>query len=368
MYFYYTTIFKFYMKKVFLFLIFFVSLKMQAQLPPAAQALYNEFYNTNTVVAQTCINNGAQAIATADGKTFYLKWFPAGATPSVTPLMVTLHGTGSNAFNALNKWFTSASTHSVGIIALQWYLGASSSPPNDYFGDTTLYSYIDTALQRIKYPSNKALFHGFSRGSARSYAIQFQDVYPPNGKNYFCTIVSNAGKPDSLYPFYTSINNGSNHTFCSGKQWAMYCGAADPNPARDGCPGMNSAKTNWVIANGGTVGLLIQDPVLGHSGLMDTPALQDSVLEFYLPCFSTVSINEYEMKNSIELYPNPTSNYLNVNTEKFVGELIRVFDNIGVIRKELRIKSKKTTVDVTELPKGIYFLKINNRSTKFIRE
>jgi predicted alpha/beta-fold hydrolase len=159
------------MKRVFLFLIVFTSLNMQSQLPPAAQALYNEFYNTNTVVAQTCIANGAQAFATADGKTFYLKWFPPGSTPSLTPLLVTLHGTGSNAFNALSKWYQSASSHSVGIIALQWYLGASSSPPHDYFGDTTLYSYIDTALKRIKYPSNKALFHGFSRGSARSYAI-----------------------------------------------------------------------------------------------------------------------------------------------------------------------------------------------------
>ena len=356
------------MKKVFLFFILLVSFQVKAQLPPVAQALYTQFYNTNTVVAQTCITNGAQALATADGKTFYLKWFPAGSTPSNTPVMVTLHGTGSNAFNALNKWFTSASSHSVGIIALQWYLGASSSSPNDYFGDTTLYTYIDTALKRIKYPANKALFHGFSRGSARSYAIQFQDVYPPNGKNYFCTIASNAGKPDSLYPFYNGINSGTNHSFCAGKRWAMYCGAADPNPARDGCPGMNSAKINWVMANGGTVGLFIQDPILGHSGLMDTTPLQDSILEFYLPCFSSVSVKELELEKLLNIYPNPTSNYLNINTDKFVGETITIYDNVGVLRKELQIRNKKTTIDVADLPKGIYFMKINSSRTKFIKE
>ena len=355
------------MRKIILLVIIIVSLQLKAQLPPVAQALYNQFYNTNTVVAQGCITNGAQAKASADGKTFYLQWFPTASTPSATPVMVMLHGSGSNAFNAFSKWFASASSHSVGIIALQWYLG-SSAFPNDYFGDTVLYTYIDTALKRIKYPANKAMFHGFSRGSARSYAIQYQDVFPPNGKNYFCTIVSNAGKPDSLYPFYTAVNSGSLHAFCAGKRWAMYCGAGDPNPARDGCPGMNSAKTNWVMANGGAVGLFIQDPLGDHSGLMDSTNLQDSVLEYYLPCFSAVSVNELQSEKLPNIYPNPVSNYLEMKTEKFMGEVFYVYDNVGILRKEIKIKSGTTIIDVSDLPKGIYFLKTSRGSAKFIKE
>jgi len=354
------------MKK--LSVVFLAVLKMQAQLPPAAQALYNEAYASNTVVAQSVISNGAQVSSTADGKTFYLKWFPSGSSPSNTPLMVSLHGTGSNAFNAMSKWFQSASSHSIGIIALQWYLGASSSPPNDYFGDTTLYTYIDTALKRIRYPSGKALLHGFSRGSARSYALQFLDMYPPKGKNYFCTIVSNAGKPDSLYPFYTSVNSGTNHSFAIGKRWAMYCGAADPNPARDGCPGMNSAKNNWVIPNGGTVGVFIQDPVLGHSGLMDTPALQDSVLEYYLPCFSVVSIREQQRDQKIDLYPNPVSGILNISTVNFTGKQLQVFDNTGALKRELTVTTREIKIDVSDLPNGIYYLRADKAGTRFVVE
>lgn len=356
------------MRLTILFTIILCAFKTIAQLPPIAQALYTQFYNTNTVVAQSCISNGAQVKASADGKTFYLQWFPAGTTPSATPVMVSLHGSGSNAFNAMSKWFSSLSSHSVGLIAFQWYLGPSASPPNDYFGDTTLYTYIDTALKRIKYPSNKAMYHGFSRGSARSYAIQFLDVYPPNGKNYFCMIVSNAGKPDSLYPFYQSINGGSNHTFCSGKRWAMYCGAADPNPARDGCPGMTSAKNNWVAANGGTVGLFIQDPVLGHSGLMDTPGLQDSILEYYLPCFSTVSVNELQKMRTLRVFPNPVSADLNFDSEYLTGETISIFDHIGVLRKEIVINSKRTTVNVSNLTTGIYFIRTSKGTVRFIKD
>ncbi len=212
------------------------------------------------------------------------------------------------------------------------------------------------------------MFHGFSRGSARSYAIQFIDVYPSVGKNYFCTITSNAGKPDSLYPFYQGVNSGTLHTFCSGKRWAMYCGAADPNPARDGCPGMNSAKNNWVTANGGTVGLFIQDPVLGHSGLMDTQNLQDSVLEYYLPCFTSVSVNEMQLAKSLHVFPNPAATQLNFDDEKLIGETITIYNNLGVLQKEIKLSNKKASIDISDLLPGMYFLESRKGNTKFIKE
>lgn len=365
------------MRSSFVLIFFVLLLRSTAQLPPAAQALYNEFYGTNTFVAQSCLNAGATASATADGKTFYLKWFPAGSTASNTPVMVALHGTGSNAFNLVNKWLASAQSHSVGIIALQWYLGASSSVPHDYFGDTTLYTYIDTAMKRLKYPSNKALFLGFSRGSARSYAIQFLDVYPPNGKNYFCTIMSNAGKPDSLYPFYQSINSNTNtasHKFCKGKQWAMYCGMNDPNPARDGCVGMNSAKNNWVMANGGTVGLYIQDLTLpsatAHSGLMDTQAYQDSLLEFYIPCFQSgvQNLKENSTLDEFKLFPNPARDVLNLETGGNVGDVLSIYDHMGKLKKQVKIEYDRVVINVSELPRGLYLIGLGNKKVKFLKE
>ncbi len=346
-------------------------IKIQAQLPTAAQALYNEFASIPSQSAQVCINAGATASATADGKTFYMQWFPAGATPSLTPLMVGLHGSGGNAFLMMAKHLQSAQSQSVGLICLQWFLGQNSSAPNDYFGDTTLYHYIDTALKRIKYPSNKACFHGFSRGSARSYAIQFLDMYPGTGKNYFCTIMSNAGKPDSLYPFYTSINSPTNtsHSFCKGKKWGMYCGGQDPNPGRDGCPGMNSAKVNWVQANGGSVGFFIQNPGLAHTGFVDTPLYIDSLFKFYKPCFySGVQGLEENSKNEFKVFPNPFNDQIVIETEQSIGKVLYIYDNMGVVRKKRRIDENKIKIDLSELPKGIYFVEFGEQRRKFLKE
>lgn len=357
------------MKNIYLFIIISSFNLLHAQLPPVAQALYTQMYNSNTVTAQYCISNGATFEATADGNTFYLKWSPPSVTtPSAAPLMVMLHGSGSNVFTQFSFWHQKALLRGVSIIGIQWYRGFSTVPPNDYFDDNTLYTYIDTALKRIKYPPNRALLNGFSRGSARSYAMQYKDVQP-GGKNYFCTIMSDAGKPDSLYPLYQSINAGTNHTFCAGKQWGMFCGGLDPNPARDGCVGMNSAKTNWVMANGGNVGLFIQDPLLAHTGLSDTPLYMDSVLKFYLPCFNIATkIDEYKNSSSLRFSPNPVGNELIIDIDNAVNETATIYNCLGVIQKQIKIEEKEVKLNVADLAQGVYFIELKNRRTKFIKD
>lgn len=355
------------MKKNIILIFIIITSLIRAQLPPAAQALYNEFYNSHTSYANAVLSQGTQTSATADGNSFYLKWMPANATPSNTPLIFLLHGSSSNAFVVMSFWLPRAQLKGVGIIAVQWYRGAASVSPNDYFDDNSLYTYIDTALKRVKYPSNKAMLSGFSRGSARSYAIQFKDVQP-TGKNYFCTILSDAGKPDSAYPLYSQINSGMyGHTFCAGKQWAMFCGGQDPNPARDGCPAMNSAKTNWVAANGGNVGLFIQAPTLGHTGLTDTPAYMDSVIKFYLKCYNNTSIIKHDYQYEFRIYPNPSNDFFNIETALDRKRKISIINNLGQLVKEVWIEGIENTINVRELPAGVYFIVSNGISQKLIK-
>ncbi|MBL7910435.1 MAG: T9SS type A sorting domain-containing protein [Bacteroidia bacterium] len=347
------------MKRSILFLAGIISiLKINAQsLPPTAQALYNEFYNNDVGRGQYAINNGAQALATADGKSFYLKWMPTGATPSLTPLLVTMHGSTGNVFDEFYLWHQKAAAKGVGIIAMQWYRGAASVSPNDYFEDTVIYRYIDTALKRIKYPSNKAFLHGFSRGSARSYAIAFYDTRPSIGKNYFCTVLSNSGKPDSVYTLYAQINSGMyGHSLYNGKRWAMFCGGLDPG-VQTACWAMNNAK-NWVQLNGGNVGLYISDPNLGHGGFHQTPAYIDSALNYYLPCFTgNVGIKENVNKNKLDVFPNPCKGSFEIRCDAEIAD-VEIFNTIGqiVYREKINASQKRITPG---LKSGVYFLKID---------
>ncbi len=358
------------MKKVCLLFASAASVFVQGQtLPPTAQALYNEFYNADVTRGQYAVNNGAQAFATADGNTFYLKWVPAGATASATPLLVSLHGSSGNAFNEFYLWHQQAQAKGVGIIALQWYRGAASVSPNDYFDDPAIYSYVDTALRRIKYPSNRAFLHGFSRGSARSYAIAFYDGQS-SGKNYFCTVLSNSGKADSLYPLYAQINSGNyGHALYTGKKWAMFCGGQDPQPSQSGCQAMANAKS-WVQANGGNVGLYISDPNLGHGGFHQTPAYIDSSLNYYLSCYAapTALRTQPNFKTTC-VFPNPAGNVLNVNTgNTALSSEIRIMDVAGVMRLTLNIGAGANSIDISCLPPGLYAVMVGEEKFRIMKE
>lgn len=256
-------------------------------------------------------------------------------------------------------WHLRAAAKGVGIIAIQWYRGAAAVSPYDYFPDDSIYSYIDTALTRIKYPSNKALFHGFSRGSARSYAIAFYDR-PTVGKNYFCTIISNSGKPDSLYNLYSQINSGIyGHSLYNTKRWVMYCGGLDPG-IQTCCAAMNFSKS-WVQANGGTVGLYIQDPNLGHGGFQQTPAYMDSALNYYLPCYIAAGVNEIKNKNKINIFPNPSHGQIQLNLNKENNYKIEFINCLGITLKEIQSENvENLVVDTRFTHENTLFIKATN--------
>lgn len=344
----------------------FAATVCRAQLPPVAQALYNEMYNADVSRGQYAVNNGAQFSASADGNTFYLSWFPPATTASLTPLVVSLHGSDGNVFNEFYLWHQRLATKGVGIIAVQWWRGASSTPPDDYFDDQTIYTYIDTALSRISYPFNKAMYHGFSRGSARSYAIAFYDR-PGVGKNYFCTFLSNSGKPDSLYPLYSQINSGSyGHNLFPGKKWAMFCGTTDVS-AQSACWAMNNSK-NWVTANGGNVGLYIEGVGLGHGGFHQTPAFIDSALNYYLPCFNVTGIKNNIPAKTGKVYPNPCEKNLSILLPGAASETGRLYNSSGLLCLEFTLKNEETTINTEQLPAGIYSLVIRGTCLRVIKD
>ncbi len=72
---------------------------------------------------------------------------------------------------------------------------------------------------------------------------------------------------------------------------------------------------------------------------------------------STNSINNYKYSNDIIIYPNPATNYINIKNNSAVN-----IYNISIVNEygqEINKKgSFKRTIDISDFPAGIYFLKI----------
>ena len=84
-----------------------------------------------------------------------------------------------------------------------------------------------------------------------------------------------------------------------------------------------------------------------------------------IPEEDTTSISEINISN-IELYPNPANSMLTI---KNATENVQIFDITG--REIMHVENKGEAllqINVSNLSKGMYFVKIGNYTTKFVKE
>lgn len=122
------------------------------------------------------------------------------------------------------------------------------------------------------------MFHGFSRGSANSYAIAALDN--GRGKKYFALNVASSGGVALDYPPTRAILNSAygDHPL-RGTRWVTAAGAKDSE--RDGIAAMRRTAA-WLKEQGANVEFSIEDPNLGHGALVLNPANAKRLLDLFL--------------------------------------------------------------------------------------
>jgi hypothetical protein len=74
--------------------------------------------------------------------------------------------------------------------------------------------------------------------------------------------------------------------------------------------------------------------------------------------------------SSLQLYPNPALKILNVRAEyNFINQHYSIVDGLGRIVLNGELNEIDTAINVEQLSKGIYYLKVSDRTaSKFIKE
>lgn len=251
----------------------------------------------NSTRYQFAVSNNAEISSTSDNKAFTLWWQPSSATPG--GVLVTLHGHGSYATDEFYLWLPYLQTRGYAILALQWWFGGGETTA-DYYQPQEMYPIIASFLKGKGIKAGTVLLHGYSRGSANSYAVTALDV--ASGNRYINMTLSNAGGAAADYPPNQQIVAGAfGASPFSGVQWVMYCGEKDPDPAINGCPAMSSAK-EWVTKYGATFNLLIDDPNGDHGGFMTNSANVKTALAQFVPT-PTKSVSDCIFNWAERAYP-----------------------------------------------------------------
>src|SRR5687767_9568557 len=108
-------------------------------------------------------------------------------------------------------------------------------------------------------------------------------------------------------------------------------------------------------------------------GVTSTPANPGSILEFtYQVAPGTKAINEFLTENngqhdeSIDIYPNPATNFFIIYNYKLTNSQISLYDISGRRIKNIQSNEATTRIDVSGLPNGVYVLTIKKGDSKNI--
>jgi len=229
---------------------------------------------------------------TSDGRSFLVVW-KTGIKPR--HWIVSLHGSDGFATDDFAIWHPHLKGRDVGIVCVQWWLGLGDDITS-YYAPEQIYREIDNVLQRLGVEPGAAMLHGFSRGSANSYAVMALDA--GRGRRFFQLAVASSGGVSTDYPPTQAIIAGKyGKDALKGTRWITSAGAHDPHPERDGIPGMRRTAA-WLKEQGAIVLDAIEDPEEGHGALVRNPKNAQRVLNLFLKDKSAVSPQiSYEQPN-----------------------------------------------------------------------
>jgi len=89
----------------------------------------------------------------------------------------------------------------------------------------------------------------------------------------------------------------------------------------------------------------------------------DECLQDYL-----LATNEYFLDNAIDIYPNPTRDFINIDLKNNFKSKVQIFNVFGKEVFNKQFIQNFISIDISNFTKGIYILKINNKTTKLIKQ
>jgi len=130
------------------------------------------------------------------------------------------------------------------------------------------------------------------------------------------------------------------------------------NDCQMGC--VNSHIWKYKVNQNCSVDFLEIEEIIGDSEPFPTPT----------NCNISTKITESESKN-FNIYPNPTTNMLNIDLSNLSNDKsndILIYDVYGQVVKQSEINNSKFDINIENLQKGIYFIKIGSLTKKFIKK
>jgi len=134
---------------------------------------------------------------------------------------------------------------------------------------------------------------------------------------------------------YLNVKNGNNQNFIEDEDWSGYLFFAEGNPNL-ACIEVDNAT--WSTQNWTNI---------------------DATTSFSENCEEFLTINENVIAKNIAIYPNPTSDFLNIKSEETNINSLKIYDTKGALLYENNNNTSEININLSDFTAGIYFVKIN---------
>jgi len=92
------------------------------------------------------------------------------------------------------------------------------------------------------------------------------------------------------------------------------------------------------------------------------------VPEITIPKPPVLDIKTITNNSIITVFPNPTTGKLFVQSSMFKVQSVEIYDVMGKMQKSIKAEEQNVVIDISGFSNGIYFLKINNKTLKIIKQ
>ncbi len=125
---------------------------------------------------------------------------------------------------------------------------------------------------------------------------------------------------------------------------------------------------NWTTINSGLTDLTIFDLELNDNYIIAATNTQ-GVFRFALSNLNLpAGISDFDVKTAISIFPNPTTNQINVKADyKLIGTAYTLYNNLGTAVFSGTINNDNTLLEMENLSGGIYMLSVGNSSKQIFK-
>ncbi|MGC3979415.1 MAG: T9SS type A sorting domain-containing protein [Paludibacteraceae bacterium] len=137
----------------------------------------------------------------------------------------------------------------------------------------------------------------------------------------------------------------------------------------------SQSSINIVRANGGTQTFSLtatskvyfSDSNLMYNETGLSVPISDIIKLTFTLSTSTEDVGIDNNSNVISVYPNPASDYIALKNLPEKSPQINIYSTTGVLIVSFQMNSSSETINVSALPKGVYLVKVNSLTAKFIK-